>query len=278
MQCGQRTLDLTRPRVMGILNATPDSFSDGGRFSCIDHGLQHALNMIGEGAHIIDIGGESTRPGAQPITEQEEMDRVLPLLEAISAESDVLLSVDTSSPRLITESARCGAHLINDVRALQRPGALAAAAATQLPVCLMHMQGEPATMQQGVHYDDVVSTVIDFLQGRIVACERAGIARQRIMIDPGFGFGKTVRHNYQLLERLAELNALGVPLLTGLSRKAMIGYATGQERADQRVIGSVAGALLCVLQGASIVRVHDVGATVQALAVVQAMRAVRDTQ
>lgn len=270
--CGDRTLDLTQPRVMGILNTTPDSFSDGGRFAQLDRGVQHALHMIEEGADIIDIGGESTRPGALPVSEQEEMDRVLPVLEKIRSEADVLLSVDTSSAQLMTEAARCGANLLNDVRALQRPGALAAAAATGLPVCLMHMQGQPATMQQEAHYDDVVATVKAFLLSRIEACEQAGMSKERLLIDPGFGFGKTVEHNYQLLNRLSELQSLNLPILAGLSRKAMIGLATQQEKADRRVIGSVAGALLCVLHGAGIVRVHDVAETVEALAVMKAMR------
>lgn len=265
-------LDLTQPRVMGILNATPDSFSDGGRFAQLEQGLQHALHMIESGADIIDIGGESTRPGAKPVGVQEEMDRVLPLLEKIRSEVDVLISVDTSTPQLMTEAARCGAHLLNDVRALQRPDALSAAAATGLPICLMHMQGEPETMQQQAHYDDVLMTVSHFLQQRIDACVQAGINKERLLIDPGFGFGKTVEHNYQLLNRLSELRSLELPILTGLSRKAMIGSATQQERADRRVIGSVAGAMLCVLQGASLVRVHDVAETVEALAVLNAMR------
>lgn len=272
LQCGTRTLDLSQPRVMGILNATPDSFSDGGRFAHLEHGLRHALSMIESGADIIDIGGESTRPGALPVTEQEELDRVLPLLEKIRTETDVLISIDTSSPRLMTEAANYGANLLNDVRALQRPGALVAAAATGLPVCLMHMQGEPDTMQEKAQYDDVVVNVRDFLQARIEACEQAGITKERLLIDPGFGFGKTVEHNYQLLNRLAELLSLNMPILTGLSRKAMIGFATQQEHADQRVIGSVAGALMCLQNGASVVRVHDVAETMQAVAVMKAMR------
>jgi len=270
LQCGQRSLDLSKAQVMGILNVTPDSFSDGGRYNSLDAALQQAEQMLFDGAAIIDVGGESTRPGAEPVSVQQELDRVLPVVEAIAARLDVIISVDSSTAEVISQAAAIGAHLINDVRALQREGALQAAAATGLPVCLMHMQGTPETMQDAPAYDDVVTEVSHFLQQRAQACVDAGIRSDQILLDPGFGFGKTYDHNFQLLNRLQELDALPWPLLVGLSRKRMIGTATGCEAADQRVIGSVAGAVISAMKGARILRVHDVKETVQALAVANA--------
>lgn len=281
LQCGARVLDLSTPRVMGILNVTPDSFSDGGALGAstgensgefsvsVDRALRRAEMMVADGAAIIDVGGESTRPGAARVSEQQELDRVIPVVTAITRHLDVIVSVDTSSPAVIRESASAGAGLINDVRALRRDGALAAAAVTSMGVCLMHMQGEPGTMQHAPVYDDLLSDVLAFLQQRAAACERAGIARERICLDPGFGFGKTLAHNYTLLKELPRLLDLGLPLLAGLSRKSMIGAVVGRQ-VDGRLPGSLAAAVLAVSHGARIVRVHDVAETVDALKVVQA--------
>jgi dihydropteroate synthase len=262
---------------MGVINTTPDSFSDGGTLfpsGELDLGLAmaRARLMVEEGAQILDIGGESTRPGAQAVSVAVEMERVLPLVERISAELDVVVSVDTSTPALMTEAARLGAGLINDVRALSRDGALQAAAATGLPVCLMHMRGDPGTMQQAPIYDDVVADVATYLQARVAACESAGIARERLLLDPGFGFGKTVGHNLQLLRGLPRLAELGLPLLVGLSRKSMIGQLIGRE-VDQRLPASLALAVLAAERGAAIIRTHDVAATVDALAMYVALNA-----
>ncbi|WP_420592065.1 dihydropteroate synthase [Bacterioplanoides sp.] len=270
LQCGQRSLDLSKAQVMGILNVTPDSFSDGGRFTSLNSALRQARQMTLDGAAIIDIGGESTRPGADPVSEQQELDRVIPVIEAIRRELDVLISVDTSTAAVIREATLAGAHLVNDVRALQREGALQAAADSGLPVCLMHMQGNPQTMQDNPEYRDVVQDVKQFLEQRVEVCEKAGIIRERILLDPGFGFGKTTEHNYQLLNRMEQLHDLELPLLIGLSRKRMIGAATGGEIAEQRVCGSVAGAVISVMKGAKILRVHDVKETFEALAVANA--------
>jgi dihydropteroate synthase len=264
------------PVVMGILNTTPDSFSDGGRHNSLDAALRHAEQMFADGAGMIDVGGESTRPGAPVVGLQEELDRVVPVVEAIARRLDVAISVDTSSPAVMTASAQVGAHLINDVRSLMRAGALQAAAASGLPVCIMHMQGEPGSMQRNPVYNDVVAEVYDWLLNRVVECEAAGIARSKLLIDPGFGFGKTARHNYTLLNRLEAFCAMGLPLLTGLSRKRMIADATGVSEPAERVVGSVAGAVICALKGASIVRVHDVKETVEALKVVAATTGVRN--
>ncbi len=267
--CGNRQLDLSVPRVMGILNVTPDSFSDGGRYNSLDTALYHAEQMLSDGAALIDIGGESTRPGADPVSEDEELARVVPVVEAIAARFDVTVSVDTSNAAVMRESARAGAHLINDVRSLSREGALAAAAATGLPVCIMHMKGEPQVMQQAPHYDvPIEEAVSDFLRQHIDRCVQGGIGHSRLLLDPGFGFGKTFEHNYRLLNRLQTLQSFGLPLLTGLSRKRMIGQATGTENASDRVNGSVTAAVICALNGANIVRVHDVKQTVEALNVV----------
>ncbi|CNE30207.1 dihydropteroate synthase [Yersinia enterocolitica] len=262
-------LDLTRPQVMGILNVTPDSFSDGGRHNNLDKALQHAERMLSAGATLIDIGGESTRPGATEVSEQEELDRVVPVVEALAKRFDVWLSVDTSKAAVITESARAGAHLINDIRSLQEPGALEAAAKTGLPVCLMHMQGQPQSMQQSPHYDDLMADVNQFFKHHIDRCIAAGIAKSKLLLDPGFGFGKNLAHNYQLLARLAELHHFELPLLVGMSRKSMVGQLLNVPP-QQRVIGSVACAVISALQGAQIVRVHDVKETVEAMRVVEA--------
>lgn len=262
MQFGSRLLDLSRPRVMGILNVTPDSFSDGGQlYGCLDKALSTAAQMVADGADFIDIGGESTRPGAVAVSEQEELDRVLPVVERIATELDVVISVDTSTPAVITEAAAKGTGLINDVRALGRPGALEAAAATGLPACLMHMQGSPATMQDAPVYEDVLDEVSDFLGRRLQACLDAGFDRGQLMLDPGFGFGKTLAHNLRLMNNLEQLHAYEVPLLVGTSRKSMIGQTLGRD-VDQRLYGSLATAALAVSKGAQIIRVHDVAATV----------------
>lgn len=267
--CGGRTLDLQRPQVMGILNATPDSFSDGGSYYAggalaLDLALKRAEQMLREGASIIDVGGESTRPGAAQVSEQEELDRVVPVVEAITANLDVVISVDTSTPAVITATAAAGAGLINDVRALERAGALEAAAQVELPVCLMHMQGQPGSMQQAPHYDDVVAEVGAYLLERARACEAAGIARERLIFDPGFGFGKTDEHNLELLRKLPQLAPAGVPLLVGMSRKSMVGRLLNRE-VDERLPGSLALAMLAAQRGAHIIRVHDVAATVDVL-------------
>lgn len=254
---------------MGILNTTPDSFSDGGSYYAgdslnLDLALKRAAQMLEEGAEIVDVGGESTRPGAASVSEQEELDRVVPVVEAISAELGAIVSVDTSTPVVIEESARAGAGIINDVRALERPGALEAAAAANLPVCLMHMRGQPGNMQADPHYDDVVAEVSAYLMGRLDACEAAGISRERIIFDPGFGFGKNDGHNLALLRNLPQTAPSDIPILVGMSRKSMVGRLLGREVA-QRLPGSLALALLAAQRGAKIVRVHDVAATVDVL-------------
>ncbi|ANI30749.1 dihydropteroate synthase [Yersinia entomophaga] len=263
------TLDLSHPQVMGILNVTPDSFSDGGRHNDLDNALHHAQAMIAAGATLIDVGGESTRPGAAEISEQEELDRVIPVVEALAKRFEIFISVDTSKAAVITESAKVGAHLINDVRSLQEPGALDAAAATGLPVCLMHMQGQPQSMQQSPHYDDLLADVNQFFEHHIERCVAAGIAKSKLLLDPGFGFGKNLAHNYQLLARLAELHHFELPLLVGMSRKSMVGQLLNVPP-QQRVIGSVACAVIAAMQGAQIVRVHDVKETVEAMRIVEA--------
>lgn len=255
---------------MGILNVTPDSFSDGGRFNTLDSALFHARALVLAGATLVDIGGESTRPGAPAVSEDEELSRVVPVVEAISKELDVIISVDTSSPQVMLESAKVGAGLINDVRALKRPGALEAAAATGLPVCLMHMQGEPGTMQQNPHYEDVVTDVIAFLSERVAACENEGIRRDQLILDPGFGFAKTLEHNLVLFKRMPELFKLALPLLVGVSRKSMIG-AVLTKPVEERLYGSLALAALAVAKGASIIRVHDVEQTVDVIKMIAAV-------
>jgi dihydropteroate synthase len=256
---------------MGILNLTPDSFSDGGRFVARDAALLHAERMVQEGAAIIDIGGESTRPGAQPVNADQELERVVPVIEALTGEIPVPLSIDTSKPEVMREAVTAGAGLINDVLALRHPGAVEAAARMTVPICLMHMLGEPRTMQQDPHYGDVVTEVSAFLADRVAVCEEAGIARERLLLDPGFGFGKTLEHNLSLLKHLQRLESLGLPLLVGISRKSMIGSLLDGAPADQRVYGSVSAAVLAVMRGAVIIRAHDVGQTVDALKVAAAV-------
>ena len=266
---GKHMLDLAEPRVMGILNITPDSFSDGGELlqdgkPALDLILQRAEAMVEAGAAFLDIGGESTRPGAAHVSESEELNRIAPVLAALATRFDVILSVDTSNASVITDCAKLGAGLINDVRALSRPGAMQAAAATGLPVCLMHMQGEPGTMQKDPVYRDVVSEVCTWLQQRASVCINAGIGRDRILIDPGFGFGKTLKHNLELLNALDRFSALEWPLLVGLSRKRMLGTLTGKPEKDLTAAG-LAAAVIAVMRGACIVRTHDVAETVDAL-------------
>jgi dihydropteroate synthase len=264
LDCAGRPLDLRRAAVMGILNITPDSFSDGGVFFDRAQALAHAERMVAEGADILDVGGESTRPGAQAVPVEEELERVVPVIEALRARVPVPISIDTSKPEVMRAAVAAGAGLINDVRALRAEGAPAAAAALAVPVCLMHMQGEPRSMQDNPQYGDVVAEVRDFLAQRIAAAEAAGIARHRIVIDPGFGFGKTVAHNLQLLRGLDSFAQLGVPVLAGLSRKSLIGKLLDLP-VERRVSASVALALLAVQNGARIVRVHDVGPTIEAI-------------
>ncbi len=271
LDCGSRSLDLSRPCVMGVLNITPDSFSDGGDFFGIDRALRRAERMVEEGADILDIGGESTRPGAAPVSVRAEIERVVPVVEAIGPQVSVPISIDTSKPEVMRAAVNAGAGMINDVRALRGPGALGAAVEARVPVCLMHMQGTPGTMQTIPVYHDVVSEVRDFLRQRIQVCVGAGMAPERVLVDPGFGFGKTLAHNLALLAGLAELCSLGPPVLVGLSRKSMIGTLTGRPVAE-RLAGSLAAAVLAVERGARLVRVHDVATTVDALRVVRAVR------
>lgn len=273
LHCANRVLDLSKAQVMGVLNATPDSFSDGGSYADLDRAVLHAINMQKSGATIIDVGGESTRPGAKPVGLQEELDRVIPVIERIAIEVDACISVDSSSPEVMLEAHRAGAHMLNDVRALSRKGAVSAAAKTGLPVCLMHMMGEPSNMQDDPRYSQVVNEVYGYLQGRITECELAGIKKDRLLVDPGFGFGKTMDHNYQLLAQLRRFEELGVPILAGLSRKSMIAAAISdkeQRPVDDRLHGSVAGAVIAAMNGAKVIRVHDVQETVDALKVLAA--------
>lgn len=270
LPCGSRELDLSHAHVMGILNVTPDSFSDGGRFNRLDAALLHVERMLGEGATLIDVGGESTRPGAALVSVDEELERVVPVVEAIIARFDVVVSVDTSTPEVMTESAAAGAGLINDVRALERDGALQAAAATGLPICLMHRQGEPDSMQNAPSYASVLDEVNAYLLARVTACEAAGILRSRLLLDPGFGFGKSLEHNLELFARLRDLQPSGLPILVGVSRKSMIGQVLGRS-VDERLHGSLALAALAVSGGVKIVRVHDVAETVDVVRMVDAV-------
>jgi len=265
LQCGPHKVDLARPRVMGILNITPDSFADAGAHFDHERALDHARRMLADGADIIDIGGESTRPGAQPVAERDELARVLPVIEVLAAEGAVV-SIDTMKPAVMRAATAAGAALINDVRALQARGALEVAAESGAAVCLMHMRGEPRTMQSQPEYDDVVRDVRDFLVKRALICEASGIARDRIAIDPGFGFGKTLAHNLALTRALPAIKATGYPVLVGISRKSAIGKITGRDVAD-RLAGSLSAALAAVVRGASILRVHDVRETIDALKV-----------
>lgn len=267
LDCAGRLLDLVRPRVMGILNTTPDSFSDGGAYLSPEAAIRHAWRMLEEGADIIDVGGESTRPGAQAVLEAEEIRRVVPVIEALARELPVPVSVDTSKAGVMRAAVAAGAGMINDVRALRGTGCLETAADAAVPVCLMHMQGEPRDMQSEPHYGDVVGEVRGFLAQRIDECMQAGIPCERLLIDPGFGFGKTLEHNLELFRHLRHLSDLGAPLLVGVSRKRMIGVLLGGAAVEQRVYGSVAAAVLAIAQGAAIVRVHDVRPTVEALRV-----------
>ena len=265
---GDRRLDLQSPRVMGILNVTPDSFSDGGAFFSPDRALARAREMVAEGAALVDVGGESTRPGAAPVPVEEELARVIPVIRALAAELDRPVSVDTSKPEVMREAVAVGAAMINDVWALRRPGALEAAAELQVPVCLMHMQGTPETMQAAPRYEDVVEEVRAFLADRIEACLRRGIVESHILVDPGFGFGKTLTHNLRLLAGLEAIAALGFPVLVGISRKRMLGELTGRP-VPERVSAGLAAAVLAVERGACLIRTHDVAPTVDALAVVR---------
>ncbi|MGY3903858.1 dihydropteroate synthase [Aeromonas lusitana] len=261
-----RRLSLDLPHVMGILNVTPDSFSDGGRFNQVEQALAHARQLMAEGATIIDIGGESTRPGAPDVSEQDELDRVIPVVERMVRELDVMISLDTSKAVVMKEGCIAGAHLINDVRSLLEPGALVVAAEADVPVCLMHMQGQPRTMQSEPRYEDLLGEVRAFFDERIAACLGAGIKREHLLLDPGYGFGKTVAHNYQLLAEQQKLLDYGLPLLVGMSRKSMIGNLLGRP-VDERLAGSLACALIGLQHGARIIRVHDVRATMDALRV-----------
>ncbi|MEE8057410.1 MAG: dihydropteroate synthase [Pseudomonadales bacterium] len=269
LQCGGRLLDLSYPQIMGVLNVTPDSFSDGGALHeqgwlSLDKALVHTEHMLEEGAAIVDVGGESTRPGAEPVSLQEEMDRVLPVVEAINSRFETIISVDTSRPELMLAAAEIGAGLLNDVRALECPGALTAAVQTGLPVCLVHMQGRPETMQHAPSYQQVIIEVGDYLLDRAKHCIAAGIDQSKILLDPGFGFGKRVEHNLALLNRLPAMLKLGFPVLVGLSRKSLIGRVLECEL-DQRLVGSLALAVLAADRGASIIRAHDVAQTVDAV-------------
>ena len=269
-------LSLATPQVMGILNVTPDSFSDGGTHNTPAKALEHARKMIAEGATIIDIGGESTRPGAAEVSPEQEAERVVPVVAAIARESDVWISVDTSKALVIREAANAGAHILNDIRSFSEPGALQAAAQSGLPVCVMHMQGEPRTMQQAPHYQNVVREVYAYLEEQVARCTAAGIEKNHIILDPGFGFGKTLAHNYRLLDKLDGFHNLGLPVLAGMSRKSMIGQLMDIPP-DERVAGSVACAVIAAMKGAQIIRVHDVKETVQAMKVVEATRLAKET-
>jgi dihydropteroate synthase len=269
-----RVLDLSTPVVMGVLNVTPDSFSDGGRFAATDAALAHARSLVADGARIVDVGGESTRPGAQPVPEAQELERVVPVIERIRAELDCAISIDTAKPGVMRAACAAGAELINDVMALRAPGALDAARETGAAVCLMHMQGEPRTMQQAPAYLDVVEEVAAFLRQRAEACIAAGIPSERLLVDPGFGFGKTLQHNLQLLGGIDVVAELGLPVLVGVSRKSMFGQLLGRA-VGEREAGGVAAAAIAAWQGARVVRTHDVRATMDALKVTAAAKAAR---
>jgi dihydropteroate synthase len=270
LRCGDKTLDLSRPVVMGVVNVTPDSFSDGGSFQTVEAAVSHGVRLAAEGAALIDVGGESTRPGAEPVAPAEELRRVVPVIERLRAATSAVISVDTSKPEVMRAALAAGAGLVNDVYALRAPGALAAVAGSGCALCLMHMQGEPRTMQAAPHYADVVGEVRAFLAERVAACRAAGVGEPRIAIDPGFGFGKTLEHNLTLLRHLRELTVPGLPVLVGLSRKSMVGTLTGCPPGE-RVNGSVALAVVAALGGARIIRAHDIAATVEALQIVAAV-------
>ncbi|MGF1757856.1 dihydropteroate synthase [Photobacterium sagamiensis] len=262
----EKTLDLSYPHTMGILNVTPDSFSDGGQFNQFDHALRHVDAMLEAGTSIIDIGGESTRPGASDVVLAQELERVVPVIEAIRQRFDCWISIDTSKAQVMTEAVMAGADLINDVRALQDPGALEAAAKAHVPICLMHMQGQPRTMQAQPHYDDLITDVSEFLAERVQACENAGIRREQLLLDPGYGFGKTLEYNYQLLAHLDKFHQFGLPLLVGMSRKSMIFKLLNKQPAEC-LAGSLACATIAAMKGAQIIRVHDALETVDVLKV-----------
>ena len=274
LDCAGRALILDRPRVMGIVNVTPDSFSDGGEHDSVDAAVAHALRLAEEGADILDIGGESTRPGADEVSLEEELRRVIPVIERLAKETSLPISIDTSKPEVMRAAVAAGAGMINDVHALRREGALDAAAALGVPVVLMHMQGEPRAMQAAPDYDDVVADVHRFLAERIFSAEMAGIAKKKIVVDPGFGFGKSTAHNLALLARLDRFADLGVPVLAGLSRKRTIGELTGRIDPHDRIHGSVAAHLIAAQRGAKLLRVHDVAATVDALKIWNAVNEV----
>ena len=267
MQFGNHFIGLSQPQVMGILNVTPDSFSDGSKHADVKQALEHALRMIDEGARFIDIGGESTRPGAPEVSLQEELDRTIPVIEAVAKKAQCVISIDTSKAEVMREAVKAGAGLINDVRALQEPGALIAASETGVPVCLMHMQGQPRTMQNHPTYQDVVEDVTQFLLERAEVCEKAGIAKEQILFDPGYGFGKSLEHNYALVKHLPKLMDLGYPVLVGMSRKSMIGNLLNR-KVDERLAGSISLATIVAQMGAQIIRVHDVKETADAVNIV----------
>lgn len=274
MQFGKYFIGLSQPQVMGILNVTPDSFSDGGKHTNVSQALDHALRMIEEGATFIDIGGESTRPGAPDVSLQEELDRTIPVIEAVAKNTACVISIDSSKADVMREAVKAGAGLINDVRALQEPGALQVAAEAQVPVCLMHMQGQPRTMQQSPEYDDVVNDVGQFLLARTKVCEEAGIAKDKILFDPGYGFGKSLEHNYTLVKHLPSLMKLGYPVLVGMSRKSMIGNLLNR-KVDERLAGSISLATIVAQMGAQIIRVHDVKETADAVNIVKMLNSVK---
>lgn len=267
--CGRFQLDLSTPRIMGIVNVTPDSFSDGGKFNTTDKAVAHGMELVEQGADILDIGGESTRPGATPVPLAEELNRIIPVIKAL-AQAGVPLSIDTYKPEVMRAAIDAGADIVNDVCALQENGALEIVAASQVGVCLMHMQGRPQTMQVDPQYQEVVKEVADFLAARLKAAEQAGIARERIVLDPGFGFGKRTEHNLTLLNHLSSLQSSGLPLLIGLSRKSVLGQVVGLS-IDERIHASIAASVVSVMKGANIVRVHDVKPTVDALKIVSAV-------
>jgi dihydropteroate synthase len=275
LDCAGKLLDLSSPQVMGILNVTPDSFSDGGCYQRIELALQHAHRMVAEGASIIDIGGESTRPSAPEVSEDEELERVIPVIEALSKELVVPLSIDTSKPAVMREAVKAGAGFINDVAALTKSGALKAAADSLVPISLMHMQGEPRTMQSAPRYNNVIQHVRDYLLERVADCQANGIKKERLIIDPGFGFGKNLSHNLALLKALPYFVSTGLPVLVGVSRKSMIGSILNAKLED-RMIGSVAAAVLAANAGAKIIRVHDVKESVEALKIVSAVNSYRE--
>lgn len=273
LDCNGRPLTLDRPRVVGIINVTPDSFSDGGQFASVDAAVAHGLRLAEEGADMLDVGGESTRPGAADVPVDDELQRVIPVIEQLVARTSLPIAVDTSKPEVMRAAVAAGAGMINDVYALRREGAMDAAAELRVPICLMHMQGEPRSMQDEPHYDDVVGEVHRFLTDRLFACELAGIDRRKVMVDPGFGFGKNLEHNLALLRKLQRFADLGSGVYVGLSRKSMIGTLTGRTEPAERVAGSVAAAVIAVQRGARMVRVHDVSPTVDALKVWHAVQA-----